>query len=395
MSTEVVTPPKMTRYLLSLHEQQATGELVITHGRHASLQWRLFFSWGRLVYATGGVHPVRRWYRAFKYHAAEQFSIDWLIRAQAAAELWEVDLLNQALEQDEISTAQFKAIVQAIVYETMFAVVGQKFVHFQWNAGKRIPQQTVLLAISQTLREAHHLREQWRNLGLGFLQEFLYQFSPDLAPVLRRPYSNSVPDSTKSLLQLMRGQLTFWDIAMELQQSLPHILQSLAPLIRQGIVELREIADLPSPYPPIAATPLIPRKALIGCVDDNPLTISAINHLLRPHGYEVLGIFDPLEGLATLLAQKPDLILLDPIMPDTNGYEYCALLRKSPEFHNTPIVILTRQDSKVDRIRAKLAGASEFLVKPLEPAQVLHVVQQHLKESSEPYPNPTDWAVVQ
>ena len=397
MSTEVVAMTRMTQYLLSLHEQRVTGELVITHGQHASLQWRLYFFMGRLVYATGGVHPVRRWYRAFKYHAAERFSIDWLIRAQSEAELWEMDLLNQALEQGEINPAQFKAIVQSIVQEVMFAVVGQKFISFQWNPGKQIHRQTILLSIAQVIPEAQLLRQQWKDSGLGFIHELLSQFSPDLAPVLRRSQAEAMAGSTQGLIGLLRGQLTFWDIAMQMRRSLPEILRALSPLIRQGVLELREIADLPSPCPPIASIELpiaVPVKGLVGCIDENPLTIQALTKILRPHGYEVLGIVNPLQELSKLLESQPDLILLDPLLTQTNGYDFCTLLRKTPAFYETPIVILTRQDGIIDRMRAKLAGATEFLVKPVEPAQVLQLMQRHIKESTEldrSEMNYTDW----
>jgi two-component system, chemotaxis family, response regulator PixG len=96
-----------------------------------------------------------------------------------------------------------------------------------------------------------------------------------------------------------------------------------------------------------------------------------------------LSILNPLQGLAILLECKPDLILLDPDLSDTNGYEFCALLRKSPLFQHTPIIILTRQDGMIDRVRARLAGASEFISKPLESAQVLQVVQKHLQPFSD------------
>ncbi len=94
--------------------------------------------------------------------------------------------MNQALEQGEINTAQFKAIVQSIVQEVMFAVVGQKFVYSQWNPGKQVHRQTILLSIAQVIPEAQLLRQQWKDSGLGFIHELLAQFSPDLAPVLRR-----------------------------------------------------------------------------------------------------------------------------------------------------------------------------------------------------------------
>ena len=374
------TTTKIGRNLLLLYEQQATGELVITHGRQASLQWRLYFYSGRLIYATGGAHPVRRWYRAFKYHCPEVFSLDWLIRAQSDEVLWEVDLLNQALNRNEISLAQGKAIIQAIVQEVMFTILGEKFIKTQWNPGNQISQKAVFLSVAQVIYEAQKLRQQWQASGLGFLQELISQFSPDLAPVLRsRPMSDTSPPS-KGIMQLMKGQLTFWDLSLELKRSLPEVLRALSPLIRQGVVELREIADLPSPCPqPESSTSPAINKPLIACIDDNPITIRAIAQIFKPYGYEVLSVLNPLKDIGTLLERKPDVILLDPSLSNGNGYEFCTLLRKSPVFQNTPIVILTRQDGMIDRVRAKLAGASEFLSKPLEPSQVVQVVQKYLK----------------
>jgi two-component system, chemotaxis family, response regulator PixG len=370
---------KIGRNLLLLHEQQATGELVITHGKQAALQWRLYFYSGRLVYATGGAHPVRRWYRAFKYHCPEVFSIDWLIRAQSDEMLWEVDLLNQALNRKEITPAQSKTIIQAIIQEVIFTILGEKFIKTHWNPGNQIPQKAVFLSVAQVIYEAQQLRQQWQDCGLGFLQELVSQFSPDLAPVLRsRPLSENSPPS-KGIMQLMKGQLTFWDLSLELQRSLPDVLRALSPLIRQGVVELREIADLPSPCPQPEPSAALTHKPLVACIDDNPITIRAIAQILKPYGYEVLSILDPLRDISTLLERKPDVILLDPNLANGNGYEFCTLLRKSPVFQNTPIVILTRQDGMIDRMRARLAGASEFLVKPLEPAQVIQVVQKHSK----------------
>ncbi|MBW4660540.1 MAG: response regulator [Drouetiella hepatica Uher 2000/2452] len=376
------TTTKIGRNLLLLYEQQATGELVITHGRQANLQWRLYFYSGRLLYATGGAHPVRRWYRAFKHYCPEVFSLDWLINAQSDEALWEVDLLNQALNRHEISLTQGKAIIQAIVQEVMFTILGEKFITTQWNPGNQIPQKAVFLSVAQVIYEAQKLRQQWQDSGLGFLQELVSQFSPDLAPVLRsRPLSENTSPPSKGIMQMMKGQLTFWDLSLELKRSLPEVLRALSPLIRQGVVELREIADLPSPcpQPELSAATSAANQPLIACIDDNPITIRAIAQILKPYGYEVLSVLNPLKDIGTLLERKPDVILLDPNLANGNGYDFCMLLRKSPVFQSTPIVILTRQDGMIDRMRARLAGASEFLSKPLEPAQVVQVVQKHLK----------------
>ena len=96
----------------------------------------------------------------------------------------------------------------------------------------------------------------------------------------------------------------------------------------------------------------------------------------------MLTITNPLQGISILLDRKPDLIFLDLVMPNTNGYELCTFLRKTSAFQNTPIVILTGHDGVIDRVRAKLSGSSEFLAKPPEPDKVLQVVERFLEPSS-------------
>jgi chemotaxis family two-component system response regulator PixG len=78
-----------------------------------------------------------------------------------------------------------------------------------------------------------------------------------------------------------------------------------------------------------------------------------------------------------------ELIFLDLVMPNTNGYELCSFLRKSSTFENTPIVILTGHDGVVDRVRAMMAGSSDFMSKPPEADKVLQVVRKYLADESE------------
>jgi two-component system, chemotaxis family, response regulator PixG len=386
MATEIIAMTKITHDLLVLHQQRATGELAITCSQQPTPQWRLYFYLGRLVYATGGSHAARRWYRAIKYRCPEFYKSGWLLKAQSDHELWEVDLINQAVNQGQITTAQAKAIIQSIVQEVMFAIVEQKVVISHWVAGKQLVQPIAFLAIDQVIQQAQQLRQEWRAAGLGSLQELLPQFSPDLAPILRKPpklEEKVSPEMFKSLFRLMRGQLTLWDVALEMQRPLPAVIRALLPLIRRGVIELKPIPDLPSPGDRLNALPAEPVgvRPLIACIDDNPSLGQTLTQILQPAGYEVLSILNPLQGISTLLERKPSLIFLDLIMPNTNGYELCTFLRKTSAFQNTPIVILTGNDGVIDRVRAKLAGSSDFMAKPPEPTKVLQVVQKYLNTS--------------
>ena len=83
-------------------------------------------------------------------------------------------------------------------------------------------------------------------------------------------------------------------------------------------------------------------------------------------------------GFGTLIEHKPDLILLDLNMPNANGYSVCKFLRETPVFGKTPIIILTAQDNVIDRTRAKLAGANDFISKPPEPQALIKLLHSYL-----------------
>ncbi|NJN48917.1 MAG: hypothetical protein HC805_02845 [Alkalinema sp. RL_2_19] len=114
---------KLTHDLMALSQQRATGELVVRYKNEAVPAWKLYFYMGRLVYATGGSHSVRRWYRAIKQHCPDLLNSSWLNNANATEQPWEVDLLNQMVAQNLITTAQAKLITQSIVQEVMFALI--------------------------------------------------------------------------------------------------------------------------------------------------------------------------------------------------------------------------------------------------------------------------------
>lgn len=81
-----------------------------------------------------------------------------------------------------------------------------------------------------------------------------------------------------------------------------------------------------------------------------------------------------------MLTHRPNLIFLDLVMPNTNGYELCAQLRKLSFFRDTPIVILTGNDGIVDKAHAQLVKASDFLSKPVNSETVLRTIHKCLEQ---------------
>lgn len=389
MSQDVNVMSKLILTLMTLHQRKASGELIIALSHNPSTRWHVYLYLGRVVYARGGRHPVRRWYRALRHHCPEYAASEWVNDLPSHSELWEVDTLNQAVLAGHITALQAREVVRQIVQEVFISFIERPALTTQWHAGKQVVEQGAFLSLAQMVKEAQLQRNEWHASGLGHLQELLSKFSPDLAPIVRNQEqlrAQVAPQSFNMLNQLMQGKRTLWDLGLAMNKPLPNLMRSLLPLIRQGVISLREIPDLPSPFqPPPPPEPPQPKvevpKPLIACIDDSSQVHDSLRKILEPQGYEVMVAEDPLHSIGLLLAKKPALIILDLVMPSTNGYELCNFLRKTTQFNKVPILVLTSHDKMVERMRAKQVGATEFLSKPPEPDRLLEVVQRLLKNS--------------
>jgi len=117
-------------------------------------------------------------------------------------------------------------------------------------------------------------------------------------------------------------------------------------------------------------------KARILVVDDRERTVRAIQRILQKEGYEVLTAFDGVTGLKKICEEKPDLIILDIMMPGMDGYEVCRRLQRDPATARIPVLMLTgkgRLDYEGSGFRVRVqeqvegydSGAMEFLTKPV------------------------------
>ncbi|MFG6102260.1 response regulator [Leptothoe sp. EHU-05/26/07-4] len=118
-------------------------------------------------------------------------------------------------------------------------------------------------------------------------------------------------------------------------------------------------------------------------VDDSPVDSQVMAEIVRGAGYEYDNITEPLDAIPILLELRPKVIFLDLVMPFTNGYEVCAQIRRISTFRKTPIIIVTNNDGIIDRIRARIVGASGFFSKPVKKKRVLKVLNKYLGASRE------------
>ncbi|MEM9162734.1 MAG: response regulator, partial [Cyanobacteria bacterium P01_F01_bin.4] len=93
-------------------------------------------------------------------------------------------------------------------------------------------------------------------------------------------------------------------------------------------------------------------------------------------------IANPLRALGLLFQLRPDLILCDIAMPELEGYELCAMVRQSALFREIPIVMLTGKGDFIDRVKARMAGATDYLTKPFGEYELLTLVEKYVGQGN-------------
>jgi CheY-like chemotaxis protein len=104
--------------------------------------------------------------------------------------------------------------------------------------------------------------------------------------------------------------------------------------------------------------------AKILIVDDDEQATTLLERVLAIKGHEASSLNDSAETLQVVSSSPPDLILLDLMMPEPNGFEVCKMLRADPKYAKLPIVIITAMDDNASKENAYAAGANDYLTKP-------------------------------
>ncbi len=121
-------------------------------------------------------------------------------------------------------------------------------------------------------------------------------------------------------------------------------------------------------------------------VDDDLDRLKLIGLMLQRNGYEVIAANAGNQALARALSDQPDLIILDVMMPDMNGYEVCRRLRKNPNTQNIPIIMFTAKTLIDDKVAGFEAGADDYLTKPTHPAELASRVKAILMRNAAQHP---------
>lgn len=122
----------------------------------------------------------------------------------------------------------------------------------------------------------------------------------------------------------------------------------------------------------------LPDNATILIIDDSRTAIAVLSKILEPTGYNIISALDGESGIEMAKQHQPDLILMDVIMPGLNGFQATRILRKEEQTQNIPIIIISGNEQATEKFWGLRVGANGFLPKPVDRAELFHLLGEHL-----------------
>jgi twitching motility two-component system response regulator PilG len=116
-------------------------------------------------------------------------------------------------------------------------------------------------------------------------------------------------------------------------------------------------------------------------IDDSSTIRRSAEIFLGQAGYQVVLADDGFDALAKMNDHRPALIFCDILMPRLDGYQTCALIKKSTKFHSTPVIMLSSKDGLFDRARGAMVGSDAYLTKPFTKDSLLKTVREHAAQA--------------
>jgi twitching motility two-component system response regulator PilH len=119
--------------------------------------------------------------------------------------------------------------------------------------------------------------------------------------------------------------------------------------------------------------------AKILIADDSATAAAVLRKALAPLGHTILVAADGAEAEKAIKDERPDLLILDIIMPKMNGFQLCRSIRSDPDLKDLTIIVVTSMDRESDRYWGLKQGADEYLVKPVDPSLLVDKVRHYLE----------------
>jgi twitching motility two-component system response regulator PilG len=362
------------KVLQKLILNQASGKLTIYHPQDPAVRWRLYLGNGRIHYAGSEIGQKERLqYLLRRYVPQKSFNLQ-----QIPAD--DYQYLCQLWKAGEFSFQEIRSILAKFTQEALVQTLSlrQSLCQFENTVG--LEHLLLYLNLKSIMTPVEQQLKQWLKLRGEIVSPFqrpILTQNDRLAEVISPFWGSDVlsADKIQILQGLLQQHLCFYELGDRLKMNTLNVALMLHPLIQTQAIQLH-------PYP----LPQSDDRPIIACIDDSPAIQRIVTFTLENSGFRVVNIREPFKALTTLLHNKPDLILMDITMPEIDGYQLCGLCNKSAALKGIPIIMLTGRTGIIDRVKAKVVGAVDYISKPFLPQDLVATVRHYVKgnQSSNP-----------
>jgi twitching motility two-component system response regulator PilG len=357
-----------------LSTEEALQQRSLLAGKPQS--WFVFFLNGQIVYCQIGDSSLSRIGDYLRHYRIEKRLDEMQLDSLESTNAPEYAYLWALLEQNIISPKVARSIIQSLVHETLFDLLSLHQGSFIFDLGTALVPQLTTLEIAPLVTKITKQVQEWKQL---YPQIQSPEQLPTLSDIAR--LNSSLPAATVNKLQHWAdGKTSLRQLSRHLNRDILTVAKAIYPYVQQGWLQLvysvtsnpdTQIQDWEQTNH---------QKGRIVCIEDAVSICEAVELILKPQGYEAISITKPLEALSLVFQLKPDLILCDIAMPELDGYEICAMLRHSTAFRLVPIIMLTGKDGFIDRVRARMVGATDYLTKPFTDTELLMLVEKYINQ---------------
>jgi two-component system, chemotaxis family, response regulator PixG len=399
MNTEIDPSQLLTR----LASEESTGCLEIVY---ESIVWNIYLRFGKLLVVDCSLQSLKQLVDRLRFRGYD--------RAAQEVKVDSDNLVRQELErlalQGVLDRSQLERISTDLTKEAFESLLWLRNEQMKWLPDRPVP--TIATGLSSLPSLNLFATIEYHQQRLKIWQKFTTIIqSPHQRPYLTNAKFLETPVSGGTLsykalnqiVQLMKGR-SIRDLGLLLKQDELKLVQLLTPYLRHNAICLRgpaapfdrlplipepdllpvnSVEQLPEIAQKLSTVPINPDLYQIACIDDSPLILDEMERFLGNKGkYQLTKLEDPIKASGLIFRLKPDLILMDITMPGINGYKLCSLFRSSTALAQTPIIMVTGNKGLVDRVRANLVGATDYLTKPFTEQDLLALVDKYLTPTS-------------
>ncbi len=392
------------KLLKKLENNLGTGYLQVSSG---SVSWQIHSHHGKLTYASNSIlsHPVYSFTR-LKTHLSRMGYDSALatVRSSFREPLFfsssrgqhiqypEYQAIRWLLDKHHLNDTQAASLIGKLMRENLELFLSLKEGKDEFYSYSPRIQTLYEFAIQPTIGYCKRRWYAWQSLASVIASPYQRPYVRNQELFCKANEKDEVESSIKQkLVPLLNGHSIRY-IADLLRRDELEFAKFLRPYIENSSIILREPEAPFNKLPKFDPTESTPKSKLnfsqnngkvpvVACVDDSPNTLDTIERLLGHERFSFVKFQQPTKAAILLARLQPDIIFLDVTMPKINGYELCRMLRHHSTFKEIPIVMVTGRDGMLDKVKAKMVGASDYVTKPFTESDLLKVIDKHLDQT--------------